>query len=106
MKYMFTIICSIILPVLSLNGLKPKFCSNCKYFIKDNINGEDKFGKCSLFPKIENNNYFLVSGIAEDIVTEYYYCSTIINDYSKCGIEGKMHLRKYNKKSKNLKNKN
>lgn len=104
MKYIFSIICSIILPVLSLNGLKPKICSNCKYFIKNNITTKDKFAKCSLFPKIDNDNYFLVTGIAEDIVTDYYYCTTIRNDYSKCGEEGKMHIRKYNKKNENNKN--
>ena len=49
MKNILFIICSIILPILSLKQVKPKLCINCKHFINDNDNG--KYGKCSLFPK-------------------------------------------------------
>ena len=33
MKNIFVIICSIIIPVFSLNEITPKFCVNCKFFM-------------------------------------------------------------------------
>lgn len=48
MKYIFIIMCSIILPIFSLKVTKPKLCINCKYFITDYDNG--KYGKYSFFP--------------------------------------------------------
>ena len=49
MNYIIIIICSLILPIISLQKMKPKLCINCKYFITDN--DTNQYGKCSLFPK-------------------------------------------------------
>ena len=96
MKYIFVIIYSIILPILSFKEITPKFCFNCKYFITDNDTGE--FSQCSLFQKKIDNYSFLVNRITKDEKKEYYYCSTARSTNDMCGIEGKMHKRKYNKK--------
>lgn len=118
MNYIIIIICSIILPIFSLRPfeskskrykagehndcakpIKPKLCINCKYFITDNHSGE--FGKCSLFTRkiFESYNYdFLVNGINKDETKDYLYCSIVRAASDKCGIEGKMHIRKYEKK--------
>jgi hypothetical protein len=99
MKYITIIICFFILPIFSLQEIKPKICINCKYFLTDNKTG--KFGRCSLFPIKEKNNNFLINGIVEDEINpyEYYTCSIARNYDNMCGIEGKMHKRKYNKKT-------
>ena len=97
MKYIFTILNILFLPILSFKEIKPKLCVNCKYFITDN--GTGKFGKCSLFPIKENNIYRLVNGIHEDKNNEYYYCSALREIEYRCGKEGKMYKKKYTKKS-------
>ena len=94
MNYILLLICSIILPIVSLKTNKPKICINCKYFIPDNDNG--KFGKCSFFPRRENNINFLVNGINEE---NYYYCSTSRNTKDMCGEEGKYYKKKIVKKN-------
>lgn len=96
MKFIFVIVCSIILPFLAFKEFKTKHCFKCRYFLTDNDTG--KFGKCSLFTKKEDNYHFLVNGIKEDKIVEYYYCSTAREVDDMCGSEGKMHKRKYNKK--------
>jgi hypothetical protein len=96
MKYIFTILSLLFLPSLSLKVLKPKFCVNCKYFITNN---KTQFGKCSLFPKIENNNHWLVNGIYEDKINEYHYCNVVRGIENMCGPEAKMYKKKYIKKS-------
>jgi hypothetical protein len=97
MKNIIIIICSIILPILSL---KLKLCIKCKHFITDGHNGE--YGKCSLFPKENNGNTIsLVNGIIHHEPTEYFYCSTARSSANMCGEEGS----KYEKESKINKNK-
>ena len=50
MKFIFVLI----VPIFSF-----KFCINCKHFITDNK--ENIFGKCKMFPQIENKiNYLMV----------------------------------------------
>jgi len=93
MKYIILIICSIILPIISLKQTKPKLCINCKHFIPDNLNS--KFSKCSFFPKRENKINFLVNGINEE---EYYYCSISRDANDMCGEEGKYYKKKIVKK--------
>lgn len=95
MKYIFTILSILFLPILSFKEMKPKLCINCKYFITDNYTG--KFGKCSLFPRKENNIYNLVNGIHKDNI-EYHFCSTTRDLEHMCGKEGKMYKKIYIKK--------
>jgi len=96
MKYIFTILSILFLPILSLKVMKPKLCVNCKYFITDN--GSGKYGKCSLFSRKENEIYRLVNGIYE-YNNETHYCSVARGSESMCGEEGKMYKKKYTKKS-------
>ena len=93
MKYIFTILSILFLPILSFKEIKPKLCINCKYFITDNDTG--KFGKCSLFPTKENDHFMLVNGIHN---IEYHYCSVVRGVEGMCGTEGKMYKKKYTKK--------
>ena len=97
MNYLLVIFCSIILPIFSFKEIRPKLCINCRYFITDNDTGE--YGKCSLFPKVTVKMYdFFVNGIRKHEEKEYTYCSTVRSRDDKCGVEGKFHKRKYNKK--------
>jgi hypothetical protein len=95
MKYIFTILSILFLPILSL---KPKLCINCKYFLTDNDTG--KFGKCSLFPRKEDDIYNLVNGIQIKNINEYYYCSASRELEHLCGLEGKMYNVFYSKNVK------
>jgi len=93
MNYIILIICSIILPVISLQKIKPKLCINCKHFITDN--NTNQYGKCLLFPRKQGKIDFLVNGIN---IEHYNFCS-IARDYpDMCGEEGKMYKKKYIKK--------
>jgi hypothetical protein len=78
---------------VNLKKLKPKLCIGCKYFISDN--DSEKFGKCSLFPKIEDNNmYYLVNGNKDVEIIDYSYCVNVRSDDTRCGKEGKFHKKK------------
>lgn len=96
MKYIFSLLSILFLPILSFKEIKSKLCINCEYFITDH--DTNKFGKCSLFPKEENNIYSLVNGIHEDKNIEYHYCSSARELEHRCGKEGKMYKKKYIKK--------
>jgi len=90
MNYIVLIICSIILPIMSVKQTKPKFCINCKYFISDNRASE--FGRCSIF-KIKDSTSadFLITGITN--ADDYSYCSTTRNYNHMCGKEGKYYKK-------------
>jgi len=99
MKYIFTIISVFTLlfsPILSFKEIKPKLCINCRYFITDG--NTNKFGKCSLFPRIISNNYKLVNGIIE-YDDDYHYCSILRANDARCGEEGKLYKKKYIRKN-------
>lgn len=89
MNYIFVIICSIILPILSIKSVTQKFCINCKFFKKDFMNN-NKYGRCSLF--IKENADYLVVGIEEKSFDNYYYCSTARGSEGMCGEEGKEYV--------------
>lgn len=55
MKYIFLIISYFILPVFSFKEITPKLCINCKFFI-NSISSDNTHGKCSFFPREEENN--------------------------------------------------
>jgi len=59
-------------------------------------NGDNKYAKCSLFPKIEGLTNFLVTGINEE---EYCYCTTSRSSDSLCSKEGNYYKKKYVKKN-------
>lgn len=85
MKFIFIYFCTIILQVLSFKKIETKICINCKHFIKGNHNY--KFGRCSLFPIIEEY-------INRLNIDEYNNCTTARTFESMCGQEGKMYEKK------------
>jgi len=104
MKYIIIFFNLIILSISSLKNNKDKLCINCKYFITDNVS--DKFGKCSLFPKKENNDiYTLVNGIHGETNIEYNYCSVSRELEHMCGKEGKMYKKNILKRGFEMKKK-
>ena len=76
--------------IYALNTVKPKLCIHCKYFIPNVIS--DKYGKCNLFPREENEVYKLVDG--NDMNDDYYYCSVVRNYKELCGKEGTFYKKK------------
>lgn len=93
MNYIILIIYSVILPIISLENIKPKLCINCKYFIPDNDSG--KHSKCFLCPTSQGKANFLVSGTIN--IDDYYYCSTARSGNAICGEEGKYYKKKRGK---------
>jgi hypothetical protein len=79
---------------LSINAIKPNFCVNCKHFRYDFFSGK-QFGKCALFPIIqEKDRYYLVIGQKKN-TDDYHYCSVARGDYKDmCGPEGKCFEQK------------
>jgi hypothetical protein len=74
------------------NHIKPKLCFECKHFKKDFFI-TNKFGKCILFPRIEND-YFFVDGIKNTKKDDYFYCSTARRVDNMCGKEGVFYEKK------------
>ena len=99
MKYIILIIYSILLPVFSLKET-PKLCINCKFFT-NTLMTDNKYGKCTLFPKIEQNNVeFLVAGSTNNNKNiDYSYCSTARNYDDMCGNKGTKYKSKHSKKT-------
>ena len=93
MKNIFVIICSIIIPIFSLNEIAPKLCVNCKFFMKNFIIGNE-YGKCSLFPKTEESIDY-VTGNKKD--SKYQFCSIARKYNDMCGKEGKKYINKQDK---------
>ena len=80
--------------IFTTNSLEPKFCVNCKHF-KYNFFSGKQFGKCALFPIIEEKNkYYLVNGQDKHKYTDYNYCSVTRIYHKMCGPEGKLFEKK------------
>ena len=74
MKFIFTLLSLLFLPILSLKEIKPRRCINCKPF-----NEDDKFKKCSLLIKEQMNDvYSLMNGFGK-MYTEKYKKKCIFN---------------------------
>jgi hypothetical protein len=80
--------------IFSSNPIKPKFCRDCKFFTKDFLTS-NKYGKCSLFPKDEDedNKVFLVDGIKRNN-NKLYFCSTARACKEMCGPDGTLYVKK------------
>jgi hypothetical protein len=91
MKNSFVILCSYLLPILSLDIVTPKFCVHCKFF-RNNFMGDNKFGKCSLFPVKEGSIHYFVTGIEKD--ADFNFCSTARKYDDMCGKDGKKYTPK------------
>jgi hypothetical protein len=95
MKYILLIIGYNILSIFSAYEIKPKLCTDCKFFRK-RFFIDNKHGKCSLFPIEEENNnkYLLVDGTKMNNTPEYEYCVVVRKFKSMCGPEGKFYEKK------------
>ena len=93
MKYIFLIIHFVVVTAFLPKTSEPKLCVNCKFFKKEFFTGNE-FGKCSLFPRKERDDNFLVDGIKRNKKIEYSYCSIIRSYNDICGKEGKLFEKK------------
>ena len=69
MKYIFTILSILFLPILSFKVMKPKLCVNCKFFITDDVNTARRF-----FPNFDVLHF--------DIAKDYSIIKNALNDNS------------------------
>jgi hypothetical protein len=74
--------------------IKPKFCINCKYFIKNSLSDKSEYGKCTKFPFEQSK--FLIDGVIRN--DDFAYCSTARSHDDLCGAEAKEYKRKYKRK--------
>jgi hypothetical protein len=80
------------LTVFSVFSLESKPCVKCKHFRGTFL--MEKYGTCSLFPKVNEVDYSLVAGVKKSKRNLYEYCS-IIREYNPdCGIEGKLFKKR------------
>ena len=78
------------------NSSKPKFCKNCKYYIKSYI--DDKYSRCALSRDNLITGTYLVTGLYEK--HEYIHCTTERSNHGICGVNATRYKRKYVRKNK------
>ena len=76
---------------LLVDSIKPKFCINCKHFVKPPDGMSNEYAKCSIF--IGENQKFLVDGVHSN--SNYKYCSTARNFEGLCGRNATKYKKKY-----------
>lgn len=76
---------------LLADSIKPKFCINCKYFVKPSGGTSNEFAKCSLFV-IESQKY-LIDGVHRH--SNYRYCYTAREFDSLCGKNATKYKKRY-----------
>jgi hypothetical protein len=67
-----------------------KLCIHCKHFrpvTNPFLLFDQKFGKCSAFPIVYDDDYVLVTG-KKTKKLDYHYCRTARNSEYLCGMEG------------------
>jgi hypothetical protein len=77
--------------------LKP--CILCNHFMRDENLGKDKYGKCSLYPVLENI-HTSPSYDYKPVKPDHYYCSVARKYEYMCGQEGKHFVKKISYPSK------
>ena len=94
--WLFSLFSSVSFPFYFVQSYKPRFCANCKYFLRDNMVPDDlTFGHCAKFPKKEENNMnYLISGEKNKEVESFHFCSVARSNKEKCGKEGKHYQRR------------
>ena len=75
MKFVFTLLSLLFLPILSFKELKPKCCINCKPF-----NVDDKFKKYSLLIKEQINDVYSLLNEFGKMYTKKYIKPDILNE--------------------------
>lgn len=87
-----TIFSILLLSPISAYKIGTKFCINCKFY-KKTFFTDSEFGKCTMFPRKQTNDNYLVNG-KNATIEEYYYCSTVREYDNMCGEEGKFYEEK------------
>ena len=87
MKFFILIIC-----LFTVDSFEPVICINCKHFTKDFFNS-NTYGKCKMFPRETNSNYYLVDGKSNPQI-DYFYCSTSRYSEDMCGKKGQFFVKK------------
>jgi uncharacterized protein YllA (UPF0747 family) len=75
MKFVFTLLSLLFLPILSFKEIKPKCCINCKPF-----NEHDKFKKYSLLIKEQINDVYSLLNEFGKMYTKKYIKPDILNE--------------------------
>jgi hypothetical protein len=75
------------------NTHKIKLCINCKHYTKKSFFSNSEYGQCRMFIKVNDNDSFLVNGINNNKI-ENYYCSTARRSDNMCGPDGKFYEKK------------
>lgn len=79
--------------ILSTCSATPvKLCIDCKHFKSSFFIGNE-FCKCTMFPIVENDEYFLVDGVKRK-KNDYNYCSISRLYDEMCGKDGKLYEKK------------
>ena len=73
----------------SVLSMTTRLCVNCKFFRND-LFLEDIYGKCMKSPKVNDVDYFLVTGVKPIKKRDYNYCSIVRKYNPECGPEGKL----------------
>ena len=81
MKLLFLILTSTL-------AFKPNLCIQCKFYKKDRFS-DPKFGKCTLFPILVEDDHYEVTGIVTQQTIEHKFCS-IVRRHGECGLEGRL----------------
>ena len=79
--------------ILSVISMNPKLCINCKFF-KNDLFQDNKYGKCMKFPKVNDIDYFLVSGVKPAKKIDYNFCSIVRMYNPECGPDAKLFEHK------------
>jgi len=82
----FVLLLHLLAEALSMSS---KLCVNCKFFRND-LFQDDKFGKCMKFPKVDDIDYFLVTGEKPSNKVDYQYCSIVRKYNPECGTDAKL----------------
>jgi len=75
---------------LLADSIKPKFCINCKYFIKPPA-GMNEYARCSLF--LVNSPKFLIDGLHRN--EDYRHCYTAREFDDLCGKNATKYKKRY-----------
>ena len=78
----------ILFPFLLVVSLDKRPCVKCKHFRGTPL--MEKYGTCSLFPKVNEVDYFLETGVKKYKRKLHEYCSIIRQYNPECGKEGKL----------------
>jgi hypothetical protein len=76
---------------LLVDSIKPKFCINCKHFVKPPDGMSNEYAKCSIF--IGETQKFLVDGVHRQ--SDYKYCSTARQFEDLCGKNATKYKKRY-----------